>query len=1283
MHSVRDEMGGFGEDRGNAAASLHKRLLGLPKPQQHALIASLTPKGRAQLMAYIRSQEMELAELRRVAESSSPEGPSERFTPSPRKSCSTPSLPSSPEGTGARSFHHDGQLEDAQSHLLLLRKQKEFLESQLLQARRRKCELEEQHPHRSIPSRPAPRLGIGCESEDEEDAREDILRQWEQEGSHTRPGIPAPLNRSGLERTPRTDAAQLPSPTLSAMMRMLDSASPEERRRLIASLPQDRFLELISHLGDDEDDGDTDEASNDDLDSENDDYANKSRSQSEDEDLVKMAKNILDIGFEDEEASDGSSLTDDEEEPEVATATAPALPESSSSAICVSETSASGERRVPRNTKPLGQLQREGGAEASNITSLLHQLPPRSRDRSATLTLRTAWNKAHLGAPEEPAGWRGAAELKDSGIDGEPIRAWLGGEISTSLCCAKVLEAVARGHFCLAPAQRDVSRLVELYGQDCAVGGCLGALAGGLATLSELPGQQQAKSGGLLLAAASSPGQALGFAAQVLVTGEAGLDSEAVNFEFRRQCLQAHPQRQHGGLVHYLQVHCHLEVLRQAARIVERGSSCSIHGSRSGALVADRAADMAKMELARSDSEAAAEVAKLSEDELEAWNEQFSRYLLDLSSQKDAIKGMLEHLHSHEAYEVLSVDPSCSDAELARAYKVMAMRLHPDKGGDAEQFKAVRAAYDRILAARRGQEKKTETEKDCSAQGQDKAASSKKAAAKQEEAAVDEEESSKQTADATDGEATEKADPEEDDLLSDDRPKESKSVASSGKEATRPPADEQVSEQQEADEGSKNNGERNEEHEQEGEKWDDEKGKKEQDEEEDDDDDVKGDVQPPDDEHPAMQSGEGAESLPSRGSRPPTEAEAAPPAPKGPVDMQAVIDAIPVESVSRQAEHALDGAEMCMKVARLAEEAADAPYNAWPQLLQCGTHLLDSGHCVTEACQSVSKCAMSVPYDVMPLLERIRITQGMTRSVVKSTKDLMRCTDVISERGLKAAELSNRLLLQSREMADMLRTLSSAESMTGRSDTFSAPTRPAHAKVLARTLKSLAALARDTADASAASAVVVGDAQRHAQALKSMLDKLKQDEAESEEKKGENGDDEEDKETADSSGDEAEETPKDRAEANRRLLQKLNGEVLELQREMRGLVDRNPSLLPEVGVAQKDRMFGLVREIVQQMIWKVSMIDLVDGGPQCWKDAMEEALGLVKAAADWENLASPPFEARLLRAASLIDSRLLSELLQEFLLKCMSSCGVDDSIASCMEARLQESITGLCRNAQH
>eukprot|EP00439_Symbiodinium_sp_Y106_P068953 s1460_g11.t2 len=142
--------------------------------------------------------------------------------------------------------------------------------------------------------------------------------------------------------------------------------------------------------------------------------------------------------------------------------------------------------------------------------------------------------------------------------------------------------------------------------------------------------------------------------------------------------------------------------------------------------------------------------------------------------------------------------------------------------------------------------------------------------------------------------------------------------------------------------------------------------------------------------------------------------------------LQAVVKAIPVESVSRQAEHALDGAQMCMKVARLASEATGT-CRSWSQLLRCGTHLLDSTHCVTQASQSVSRCAVGVPSDLIPLLEKIKTAEGMTRQAVSATRDLMQCTEIISEKGLRATELSNRLLQQSKELAS---TLQSADLIT-------------------------------------------------------------------------------------------------------------------------------------------------------------------------------------------------------------------------------------------------------------
>ncbi|KAG8925992.1 Type I HSP40 co-chaperone [Tulasnella sp. 419] len=45
-------------------------------------------------------------------------------------------------------------------------------------------------------------------------------------------------------------------------------------------------------------------------------------------------------------------------------------------------------------------------------------------------------------------------------------------------------------------------------------------------------------------------------------------------------------------------------------------------------------------------------------------------------------------------YDLLEVSPDASDADLKKAYRKKALRLHPDKGGDPDQFKEVTHAYE-------------------------------------------------------------------------------------------------------------------------------------------------------------------------------------------------------------------------------------------------------------------------------------------------------------------------------------------------------------------------------------------------------------------------------------------------------------------------------------------------------------------------------------------------------------------------------------------------------------
>lgn len=45
-------------------------------------------------------------------------------------------------------------------------------------------------------------------------------------------------------------------------------------------------------------------------------------------------------------------------------------------------------------------------------------------------------------------------------------------------------------------------------------------------------------------------------------------------------------------------------------------------------------------------------------------------------------------------YDILGVDPKASQADIKKAYRKLAAKHHPDKGGDEDKFKAIQKAYD-------------------------------------------------------------------------------------------------------------------------------------------------------------------------------------------------------------------------------------------------------------------------------------------------------------------------------------------------------------------------------------------------------------------------------------------------------------------------------------------------------------------------------------------------------------------------------------------------------------
>ena len=50
------------------------------------------------------------------------------------------------------------------------------------------------------------------------------------------------------------------------------------------------------------------------------------------------------------------------------------------------------------------------------------------------------------------------------------------------------------------------------------------------------------------------------------------------------------------------------------------------------------------------------------------------------------------------AWELLGLAPGASVREIKRAYRHKALELHPDRGGDADAFRAITRAYEKLVA---------------------------------------------------------------------------------------------------------------------------------------------------------------------------------------------------------------------------------------------------------------------------------------------------------------------------------------------------------------------------------------------------------------------------------------------------------------------------------------------------------------------------------------------------------------------------------------------------------
>ena len=57
-----------------------------------------------------------------------------------------------------------------------------------------------------------------------------------------------------------------------------------------------------------------------------------------------------------------------------------------------------------------------------------------------------------------------------------------------------------------------------------------------------------------------------------------------------------------------------------------------------------------------------------------------------------------------DPYTLLGVDQSSSDQDIKQAFRKLAVKYHPDRGGDENKFKEINEAYDKIKTQEKRQQ---------------------------------------------------------------------------------------------------------------------------------------------------------------------------------------------------------------------------------------------------------------------------------------------------------------------------------------------------------------------------------------------------------------------------------------------------------------------------------------------------------------------------------------------------------------------------------------------------
>eukprot|EP00929_Paragymnodinium_shiwhaense_P022396 TRINITY_DN1431_c0_g3_i1.p1 TRINITY_DN1431_c0_g3~~TRINITY_DN1431_c0_g3_i1.p1 ORF type:complete len:1442 (-),score=454.68 TRINITY_DN1431_c0_g3_i1:144-4469(-) len=366
---------------------------------------------------------------------------------------------------------------------------------------------------------------------------------------------------------------------------------------------------------------------------------------------------------------------------------------------------------------PLALLPNGGGATPSSSSTRRSGTSSFSRRKSACLgALQPALPQVEQ-APQRrgiPEDWRPpsgvsafgggvSASLEKSELGNEvvaEIHRWLVGQTSGSQCSQVVLDR----------ALTVLSNLKLASGCQLEVlGGPLGAIVGGYNEADWLFEEVFQKSPEDALREAF---ELLGFRGRE--DGDwSNVASEEVSLTYRRMCLRGHPSRG-GSSRQYLKLQVAMELVRafsgEAGPItpmpsvasstpVSRRKSLTPVAPASGFVLDDV---VLVRELSLTAAQAEEEAQKLTQEKLEEMNRSLDEYILRQMCFKSEIVDEIARLHEGSAYAILGVTPEATDAEIKRAFKIIAMQCHPDKGGDKEDFQELSNAYERIMEQRKG-----------------------------------------------------------------------------------------------------------------------------------------------------------------------------------------------------------------------------------------------------------------------------------------------------------------------------------------------------------------------------------------------------------------------------------------------------------------------------------------------------------------------------------------------------------------------------------------------------